>query len=585
MVDDLFAGRQGVIKDNLGLERNRLLGLSHQLARSQTRTVLDDALDGFLGGLFLDYLSLVALCGELGGELLLAILTFLDNLGFTRLQVRVLANLGRERNRDRPRHVLRALSRLGADEHDLVDRLLGAFPGAVLLLFLRARLTCGFSPVFTGRDGGVVLVLDLERNFARRYVDDVHYRLSRVGGSVFIGHGYWDFDLRTRLGVCRCGRADLAVVVDGNGPTSRNLAQFVGVVLGNVDVVRLVELHRQCCGVTRVDRLFRVCRIRLPVVGQLHHCGDGRLRGQATRRINSHRDGVLVTRLGIRRRGNGDLTCCRVDGVFPAADFLGQDRLTIRSSEGERRALRCTFNLVLDFRARSSRLDVVVCLDVTFDDDDGADNRLRLLLAFAAVVSLDRNVEDVAFLRALRDRGRDLASLLVNEDCPRLAVLARESGLVGSILEGVARRGLVGSVAAQAALGDLRSKADARVWLTSHCVVGRDLDVHDRLELGLDLIGRLVRVGGLHLRGDDGAWSHRVVRLRGDLACFIDGDGPAVGHSGGVNLVLRWVYCFVALHDRLEANLGGEVFTDFALGQAWTHQVGHLGVVRVNNDE
>ena len=221
LVDDLFAGRQGVIKDNLGLERNRLLSLGHQLARSQTRTVLDDALDGFLSGFFLDYFSLVTLGSELGGELLLAVLTFLNNPGFTRLQVWVLANLGRERDRNRPGHILSTLSRLGADEHDLVDRLLGAFPGAVLVLLLRARRTLGFNLVGTGRYGVVVLVLNLERNFTSRNIDDVDYRLGGVGRSVFIGHRYRNLNLCTRLGICRCGCSDLAIVVNADGPASR----------------------------------------------------------------------------------------------------------------------------------------------------------------------------------------------------------------------------------------------------------------------------------------------------------------------------------------------------------------------------
>ena len=94
LVDDLFAGRQGVIKDNLGVERNRHLCLSHKLARGKARAVLDDPLDRLFGGLFLDYLSLVTLSSEFSGIGLLAVLTFLNNPGFTRLQVRVLANLG-----------------------------------------------------------------------------------------------------------------------------------------------------------------------------------------------------------------------------------------------------------------------------------------------------------------------------------------------------------------------------------------------------------------------------------------------------------------------------------------------------------
>ena len=41
----------------------------------------------------------------------------------------------------------------------------------------------------------------------------------------------------------------------------------------------------------------------------------------------------------------------------------------------------------------------------------------------------------------------------------------------------------------------------------------------------------------------------------------------------------------VALHDGLGAHLSGDLGTNGALGQAWAHEVGDLGVVRVNNHE
>ena len=218
LINLLLTFFQGVVKHDLSLERDRLLGLGHQLARSKARAVLDDSLDRFLGCLFLGYLSLITRSGELGRVGLLTVLSLLNNPGLTRLQLRVLANLGRERNRNRPRDVLGGLGRLGADDDYLVNRILGPLPAAVLVLLLRAGLAFSFYLVGTSRDGVVVLVLDVERNFAGRNVDNVHHGVSGVGGSVFVGHGHRNLDLVTRLRIRRCGCGDLTIVINGSLP-------------------------------------------------------------------------------------------------------------------------------------------------------------------------------------------------------------------------------------------------------------------------------------------------------------------------------------------------------------------------------
>ena len=335
LVNDLLAGLEGVIEDDLRLEWNRLLGLGHELARSKARAVLDDSLNGFLGGLFLDYLGLVTLSSELSGVGLLAVFTFLDDPRLSRLQFWVFANLSWVRDWNRPRDFLGALCWLRANKNNLVDWSLGLLPRAVLVLLLRARLAFGLDPVLTGRNGVVVLVLDVEGHLARRNIDDVHHCLSRVGGSVFIGHRDRDLDLRTRLGIFRCGCGDLTVVVDLNSPAGRNITQLVGVVLRNVDVVRFLDCHGQFRGVTWVNRFYRVRRFCFPTVGQLHHGGDRHLRSQAPRPIHCDSNGFLVAWLRIGRRGGSHNTSIRVDLVLPSVDLLFGDRLTILLTKGE----------------------------------------------------------------------------------------------------------------------------------------------------------------------------------------------------------------------------------------------------------
>ena len=190
--------------------------------------------------------------------------------------------------------------------------------------------------VLAGRDGVVVLVLNVERNFARRNVNNVHNTVSGIRGAILVGHSNRNLDLVTWLGILRCGCGDLAIVINADIPTCRNLTQLVGVVLCNVDVVRLLNRHRQFRSVTRVDRFLGVGWIGLPFVGQLHHGGHGHLRSGSVWGFNRDADGLLVTRLGIRRRSGGHGTSARVDLVLPAVDFLlGDRRSIVVLAEGE----------------------------------------------------------------------------------------------------------------------------------------------------------------------------------------------------------------------------------------------------------
>ena len=244
LINDLLTLFQGVVEDNFSLKWNRLLGLGHQFRWLHTRTVLNNASNRFLGGLLLGYLSLVALGGEVSSKSLLTVFAFLDNPDFTRCQVRVLANLGRVRNRNRPSYSLGAFafSNLGSDDDDLINRRLGLLPLAVLGHLFLARNALGFNLVLAGRNGVVVLVLDLERDLTRRNVDNVNHSVSGIRRAVLVGHGDRNLDLVTRLRIRRGGCGDLAIVVNTDSPTSRNFAQLVWVVLGDVYVIRLVEV-------------------------------------------------------------------------------------------------------------------------------------------------------------------------------------------------------------------------------------------------------------------------------------------------------------------------------------------------------
>ena len=231
---------------------------------------------------------------------------------------------------------------------------------------------------------------------------------------------------------------------------------------------------------------------------------------------------------------------------------------------------------------RAGGLHVVHRCDVALQDDDGALYFLRLVNI--VIVGEHRNIEDVALGCVLRDRRGDIASVLVDLDGPLTALIL--DGVLGlAVFESIALWRLVGRVTTQATFREPRPESDLGGRLTSDRVVIGDLDINDRLELGLNLIGGAIRVGRLHLRGDDAARCDGIVSLRGDLAGLVDGDGPALRHSGLVDLELGRVDRLVALHDGLGTHLGGEVDTDVALHQTRAHQVGDLGIVRVNNDK
>ena len=270
-----------------------------------------------------------------------------------------------------------------------------------------------------------------------------------------------------------------------------------------MDVLRLFESHRQLRGSTRVNRFLRIGRIGFPIVGQVHHGGDRRQRGGAVRRRHSNVDGLLVTRLGICWRGGRNDTRVRVDLVLPAVDFLFGDRCAVLIiAEGELRTLRGVLDVVVHSLIRAGGLNGVRRRDVALQNNDGALHLLRLVNV--VVVREDWDVQDVALGCGLRNGRGDFTSVLVDLDGPRAAVI-RVGVLRLAFREGVTLRSFIGRVAAQATLGNRGLESDLGGRLIGDGVVVRDLNVDDRLELGLDLVRGLVRVGRLHLRGDDGA--------------------------------------------------------------------------------
>ena len=578
LVDNLLTLGEGVIENDLRRERNRLLGLGHELAGGQARTVLDDAWLRLLSGFLFGYLSVATLGGELGGVGLLAVLTFLNNPGFTRLQVRVLTHLSRVRDRNRPRHVLGALSRLGADEHDLVDRLLGALPSAFLVLLFRARLTLGFNLVLAGRNGVVVLVLDLERNFTSRNIDDVHYRVSSIRRTIFVGHRDRNLDLVAGLRVCGSSRGDLAVVVNADLPTGRHITQLVWVFLRDVDVVRLIQSNRQLSGLARVHGLYGIRRFGFPVIRQLHHAGDGHLRGGTVGASHRDGDGLLVARLRTRRRRSGDLAGLRVDRVLPAVDLLLGDGLTVLDAEGERGALGRAVDLVRHRSVRACRFHGVAGDSTVRNDRDRAGHLLRFHAI--AVVREHGNVEHVAFLGARRDGRGELASVLVDRDGP-VTIGVGEA----AVREGVAGRGSVIRATGQPLLGNTHGQGHLVTVRTGHGGVLRHLDVLHDLELHLDLIGGLVRVGRGDLRGDHGTGGDRVVGLRRDVPLLVHRHGPTARNGRGINFEFRRRDCLLTLHDGFRGDLRGERRVRRTLRHAGVHEVRDLRIVRVNRDE
>ena len=476
-VDNLLAGLKSVVVDVLDLERYLLGLLAGQFLIRDTWADLDDAGLGLLGYLRLAYRGLVALGGELSLVGPLAVLAFLNDLHLTRLERRVLANLGWVRDRERPFDVLRALGRLGADDNDLVLRLLGALPGAVLLHLFFARHALGFNLVLAGRNGVVVLILNVERNLTLRDVDDVHGSGGVVLRAVLVGHDDRNVNLVARLRGLRRGRDDVALVIQADDPVAVSRLHLVGrvaelvvltrglkalalrvdherLVRSKVDAFRLFDANRRGSRTTRVDRLRRNNRLCFPVVRQLHHGGDRHQRGGAIRSGHSDVDGLLVTRLGVCWRGRGDNTGLRVNLVLPAVNFLFSDRGTVLIvTEGELGTLRCVLHLVVHGLVRASRLHRVGRGVVALENDDGALDFLRLVSV--VVVRENRDVQDVALRSGARNRRGDLTSVLVNLDGPLTAIVL-DGVLSLTVREGVALRRFVGRVTAQATLRNLR---------------------------------------------------------------------------------------------------------------------------------
>ena len=128
LVDDLLAGLQVRVEDDLRLERNRLLNLGDDLRILGARAVLDDLVDRVLGLLLLrGHSCLVALSGEVRGVGLLARLALLDDLDLTRLELRVRTGFNFKRHLGSPGDLLGDLGWLGADLDHLIHRLLGDF--------------------------------------------------------------------------------------------------------------------------------------------------------------------------------------------------------------------------------------------------------------------------------------------------------------------------------------------------------------------------------------------------------------------------------------------------------------------------
>ena len=126
LVNDLLTLFEGVVEDDFGLERNRLLHLRHHSGVLSCRTVLDDLLDRILRLLLLGLnRCLVTLSSEVSREGLLARHALLDDLDLTRLEFRIRAGLNLERNLRSPGHLLGRLRRFRANLDDLINRLLG----------------------------------------------------------------------------------------------------------------------------------------------------------------------------------------------------------------------------------------------------------------------------------------------------------------------------------------------------------------------------------------------------------------------------------------------------------------------------
>ena len=213
---------------------------------------------------------------------------------------------------------------------------------------------------------------------------------------------------------------------------------------------------------------------------------------------------------------------------------------------------------------------------IALDDKDRSGCFVRL--SARRVVGQNRDVQLVAWLCVPRDLGADLARVLIDRDGP---TVLGERGC--AVFEGVTVWCLVAFLTAQTLLGQGWLQAGFLARLLGFRAVGRDLDVVDNLELHLDLVGGVVRVGGLDLRGDHGSQRDGVVSFRSDLAVLVHGHGPARRHRGIIDLVLGRRHSLVALHDGLGLDLRIDVLVRLTLCNSRLDQVRYLRVVRVNN--
>ena len=178
LINNLLTGFEGVVEDDFGLERNRLLHLRHHSGVLSRRAVLDDLVDRVLRLLLLrGHRRLVTRGGEVSGEGLLARHALLDDLDLTRLEFRVRAGLNLERNLRSPGYLRRSLRRFRADLDDLINRLLSdlLFDGGLTIRLgvghflshrggLLARLTLGYDLEGASRQVRIKLDLHTKRN-------------------------------------------------------------------------------------------------------------------------------------------------------------------------------------------------------------------------------------------------------------------------------------------------------------------------------------------------------------------------------------------------------------------------------------
>ena len=375
-----LAGVEVRVGLDLGVERQLLGGLGHQLGLAKLGAVLHDPLHWVRPLRRLHVAGMVALSVKRGGVGFLAVCAFLDDLGLARLQVGVRAQRCRERQRNGPGHLVGGLRLLGANKHDLVRRLLSPRPGSVLVLLLRASGTFLLHLVLARGERVVVLVLDLEWHLAGRLVHHGDRCGDPVHGAVGVLHGDRDVNRIARLRGCRGLCEDVAILVQADKPVAVGGLDLVhrvtklvdvagvGVVLRGADLVwilhrdlnavRVVQRKRQRGLRARVHVLGRVGRLDLEVLGQADNGGHRRLIGRAVRVGHRRVLRLLVARLRIGRRGDGDGTGLRVDGVLPAVLLGLSDRRVAVHAEGEGAAFRQVLrrDAAGDFLARRGRL-------------------------------------------------------------------------------------------------------------------------------------------------------------------------------------------------------------------------------------